>query len=260
MQQVGAALMAMAVGLALFYKQSVAHTVRHNSARQEFPTSGIIRILSNNVQRLPWTMHKGVDVSKLLKEAEIVCLQEDFSHPCKSYTCNMDRLSIFHAGIYNRSKPWRIADSGLSVYSKYRWKSARFFPFAHSALGAGDIFADKGIVCIDYGSFLLCNVHLQSDNEQVNQMQIDEIFQILQKNYYYCERVVIVGDFNTDMRTLKVSGFQNWYTDKPTYPVLPCATDWLDGALCKGDVLSQIDRMIVDEVADHYAVTLKTRL
>jgi exonuclease III len=207
-----------------------------------------VKILTYNIQRLPWLQIPNIDVQLLLEHADIVCLQEDFS-------IGLQSVKNVH-GYKPGARLWKAVASGLSVYSKVRWESARFEAFYNCSWTDGDALADKGFIEIEYESFVLYNTHLQSGSEKdvgaVRKAQLEQLLQSAQK---WKKPVCIVGDLNQDVKSIQIPGWQAHTSVEPTFDAkLAEPRDWLDGMLCRQVNVIDKARQKFDAHADHFAV------
>ena len=98
-----------------------------------------IKILTQNIQRLPYYFRKNVNIDNIMKKYDILCLQENFcsiienNKKCFNYNCIIPNGSLF-----------KVIDSGLSVYSKIKLKFIDFIRF--NDLISVDKFCDKGFL------------------------------------------------------------------------------------------------------------------
>jgi hypothetical protein len=238
------------------FRAKCARTLHYN--RAPFMQQRKLTVMTYNVQRLPFFMQApNVDIKKLLALCDIVCLQEDFYRPGRRRQ-TLPGVGVFHGGIASSTllHPFKVLDSGLSVYSKLKWESAEFVPYYDCSIASGDAFADKGYVVLEFPSFYLLSTHMQSEDFYTHNRQLQQMLAHIQE---LAKPVFLVGDFNIDLRTVYVADFVVHTSPEPTFPckqgVLP--TEWLDGALARDVHVEAVQRSAPDAYADHYALTFE---
>lgn len=156
------------------------------------------RILTYNIQRLPYST-KPLNVLKtLIRDHSIVLLQECF--------CNIFYDDIeYHFPEYNIIKGsmngYRLINSGLVLLSKYPILNYYFRSFSSQRYLSADVLAEKGfiIALIQFGihKIYIINTHLQSsiyrNDDEVALLQWKELYEHLNTLEYPW---IIGGDFN----------------------------------------------------------------
>jgi endonuclease/exonuclease/phosphatase family metal-dependent hydrolase len=161
-----------------------------------------LRILTANVQRLPYIPGRPpVDVGRMLRDHDLVCLQEDFQ-PWQ--TARASRAA--GTPLVSFSFPggtWRtVLNSGLSVWSRYPVRRLAFERFTN--LRSVDQLADKGFLAVSVGGLIVVNTHLQATYDyrdlhyDVAQQQVQQILAWLRHHHRH-RPAVVVGDFNFDL-------------------------------------------------------------
>jgi len=221
-----------------------------------------IKLLTFNCQRLPYLFRPNVNINELIKEYDIVCLQENFcsifgSNKIKKYNC------IHPSGLL-----YKFTDSGLTLYSKYKIEFIDFIRYNN--LKNIDILADKGFVVIKIKDIYIVNTHLQGSystlENPIAQKQLEIIIDYL-KNM---EKVVICGDLNIELNKLKVSNYNTIVPPIPTHwqkldmnflssssseqkpGMIPC---YFDGGICKNVNITNIIAKKMDIYSDHLGVS-----
>ncbi len=171
-----------------------------------------IKILTYNVQRLPYLFRPSVNIDALMNKYDIVCLQENF--------CNFLGTNKKSYG-YNYISPkcpfYKLVDSGLSIHSKIPLKFINFKPFHN--LSSVDKLSDKGFLITKIFDFYLVNTHLQAiyshnDGNVINaNNQLNEIVNFC-KNY---DKIIILGDFNMDLQNTTIQHYNKVITKQPTH-------------------------------------------
>ena len=193
-----------------YFKATYVFPNRRRYIVHQVPPS--LRILTYNVQRLPYLFRSEIDICKWMEKYDIVCLQENF---CSIFGNHRNPHQFDFACT---SAPfYKLADSGLCIYSKIPMRVIDFVRFKNSQYL--DTLADKGFLVVQIADFILINTHLQSTYTpkyayyDVAAEQLNEIREYC-KNF---KKVIIVGDFNLDLTTMDMSGFQKTLSEKPTH-------------------------------------------
>lgn len=236
-------------------------------SNRNFKLNNITKILTYNIERIPIYIRPKVDIDKLMKKYDIVCLQENF--------CNLigfNKQSYDYNCIIPKGSFYRLIDSGLSIYSKYPMKYIDFIGFDKSSLI--ESLASKGFLVVQIADFILINTHLQAslnvynDNSNITLNQLKTILSYIKKHNYH--KVLICGDFNLDLKQLSVNGYNIVSTDQPTHyadyysyfnsktsakPIEGFIGFYYDGGLYKGMMVSNIKTEMDDEYSDHKGVS-----
>lgn len=235
----------------LYSYTCVLHTTFRNNIHSPFLSS--IKIITYNVQRLPFLFRPNVDVNLLFEKsgADILCLQEDFGHFYSNHSQHGNQYNVYHPGLQSK---WGFTDSGLTIYSKQPFHCADFIPFTASS--GADSFAEKGFAILTFQDFILINTHLQSEDDHVIDVQLQTLSTFLQQQPPD-QKIIIVGDFNRDL--VSIPPFQKevitLIPHKPTFQKY-C----LDGGMCKHMKLLSITNLQLDPYADHEAVMIELSL
>jgi len=156
------------------------------------------RILTYNIQRLPYSTKPLFILKTLIRDHSIVFLQECF--------CNVFYDDIeYHFPEYNIIKGtmsgYRLINSGLVLLSKYPIMHHYFISFSSQHYLTSDVLAEKGFIValIQFGMYKIyfINTHLQSsvyfNDDAVALSQWKELFlHVNQLEYPW----IIGGDFN----------------------------------------------------------------
>lgn len=252
----------------LFYILIKSFKVKENFALSEKNKNinNEIKVLTYNVQRLPYLIRPKVDIKKLMNKYDIVCLQENFCNIIGSnkstfgYNCICPGGSIF-----------KLVDSGLSIYSKYHINYIDFVRFNN--LKSVDKLSDKGFLIVEINGIIFINTHLQAtynlknNNFEESNEQLNQIFNYVKKY----NKVVICGDINMNIQEFKFDDYKNICPPYPTHwskmesfisstsaierkGFLPY---YYDGGFYKNVVIENISCVKEDEFTDHLGVHFK---
>lgn len=236
-------------------------------SNKSFKLNNKIKVLTYNIERIPIYIRPKVDIDKLMKKYDIVCLQENF--------CNLigsNKQSYQYNCIIPKGSFYKLIDSGLSIYSKYPIKYIDFIEFDESSLI--ESLASKGFLVVQIADFILINTHLQAslnihnDNSNITLSQLNTILSYIKKHSYH--KVLICGDFNLDLKQLSVNGYNIISTDQPTHyvdyysyfnpktsakPIEGFISFYYDGGIYKNISIGNIKTVINDEYSDHKGVS-----
>jgi len=170
-----------------------------------------MKVLTYNVQRMPYMFRKNIDIKSLMETYDIVCLQENFTSffgtNKNHFGCN---CVIPGCNVFN------LRDSGLSIYSKYNITYIDFIPF--KILTSVDKYSSKGFLLVQIKDIIFVNTHLQSIyKESDNEIVMKQLKQILDKCSVFF-KVVIVGDFNINLNCFFYDEETNFDVIKPPIP------------------------------------------
>ena len=130
-----------------------------------------LKILTYNVQRLPYYFRPLVDIENLMKEYDIICLQENF--------CTVLGLNQKNYG-YNCIIPpcslYKLTNSGLTIYSKYMIQYVDFVIFDN--LISSDRLSEKGFLVIKLNDIYIVNTHLQSSYDIIDNSFDNALYQL----------------------------------------------------------------------------------
>jgi endonuclease/exonuclease/phosphatase family metal-dependent hydrolase len=194
------------------YKKS--KKIVYNNNDGIFNDKKYMKVLTYNVQRIPYMFRKNIDIKSLLETYDVICLQENFTSFLGTnknhFGCNcvMPGCNVF-----------KLTDSGLSIYSRYDITYIDFIPFKN--LRSVDKYSSKGFLLVQIKDIIFVNTHLQSIyKESDNEIAMKQLQQILDKCSIFF-KVVILGDFN-----LNLNYFFN--DEKTNYNVIksPIPTHW----------------------------------
>lgn len=169
----------------------------------DFKTSNIT-FLTYNIQRLPYMFRPNIDIKKLMKKYDVICLQENF--------CNIvgsNKISHGFHCISPGSSIFKLVDSGLSIYSKYPIEYIEFVRFSN--LTSVDKLSDKGFLVAKLNDIIIVNTHLQATYE-LDKNNFDRSYKQLQQIFNYVkkyEKVLICGDINMNIHELNINNEYN---------------------------------------------------
>jgi len=202
-----------------------------------------IKILTYNVQRLPVLFRKDVDIKALMDKYQIVCLQEHFSNfvfPIKNHGYNC---------IHPPPKSYKIvADSGLTIYSKYPIKFIDFIEYEKSR--SLDRMASKGFIVTKILDMIVINTHLQAFGSDIKEHQMKQLFDYVNSKFDENEKIIIIGDFNTDLRECKNEKFNKIVPPEKTHQIV----GFVDGAFYRNLNISYDCIEKCDQKTDHCGV------
>lgn len=231
-----------------------------------FKVNNKIKVLTYNIERIPIYIRPKVDIDKLMKKCDILCLQENF--------CNLigsNKQSYNYNCVIPQGSFYKLIDSGLSIYSKYPIKYIDFIKFNNSSLI--ESVASKGFLVVQIANLILINTHLQAslsihdDNTDITLSQLKTILSYVNKHNYH--KVLICGDFNLNLKYLSVNGYNTLSSNQPTNyadyndylglktsatPIKNYTGICLDGGLYKNITVNNIKTVIYDEYSDHKGV------
>ena len=172
-----------------------------------------LKVLTYNIQRLPFMFRPTMDIKELMKKYDIICLQENY--------CNILGTNKFTFG-YDSISPgcaiYKLVDSGLSIYSKFPIKLIDFIRFTN--LTSVDNLSDKGFLVIQLNDLIIVNTHLQAtydldtNNFERSYEQLSQIFDYVKKY----KKVLICGDINMNIHEIKINNnFNKIQTIEPTH-------------------------------------------
>lgn len=247
--------------LILNYKRVKSLNIVQNISNN-LPEDNKIKLLTFNCQRLPYLFRPNVDIDKLISEYDIVCLQENFcsifgTNKIKKYNC-----------IHPSGAIYKLVDSGLTIYSKYKIDFISFIRFNN--LKNIDILADKGFLIIKIKDIYIVNTHLQGSYSTLEnptaQKQLESIINYV-KNM---ENVVICGDLNIQLDKLNIPNYNTIVPPTPTHwenldrdflssssaeekpGMVPC---YFDGGIYKNVNIMDIKTKKMDNYSDHLGVS-----
>jgi hypothetical protein len=170
-----------------------------------------LKILTYNIQRLPYTTKPNIDIEKILSIYDIVCFQENFC----SFT-GSNRNSFGYNCIHPPGSFYKLIDSGLSVYSKYEITFIDFIKFDN--LVSIDRLSDKGFLVFKINDLYIVNTHLQAVYKKSDDIQngLEQLNSILEHCKDF-EKVLICGDFNIDLREIDLPKYGKILTKIPTH-------------------------------------------
>ena len=197
-----------------------------------------LRVITYNIQGLPFSSKKVEELGEKLKEYDVVLLQECFTD---FYLKKKDLLKTLHTkhdfNVIGETHPdffsMKYLDSGLAIASKLKIYEHYFQAF--KAGSSIDQYSNKGFMYIkvykNHKPLYIYNIHLQASykNDVFDSLQtkLDQLKE-LKENIKKKERVCIGGDFNLDVATEEIKQnvleqFQNcesYIPDDPTHWVL----------------------------------------
>jgi exonuclease III len=235
----------------------------HNNYKL-FPKNKI-KILTFNCQRLPFLFRPSVNIENLIKEYDIICLQENF---CSIFGINKYLKKNYNC-IYPAGSLFKLVDSGLTIYSKYKIDFIDFICFNN--LKSVDKLSDKGFMVIKLKDFFIINTHLQANYTKTYnntaKTQLNTILEYIKLNNM--EKVLICGDFNINLNELQIPDYNISIPSIPTHwekinnsifnsssaeekkDMFPC---YFDGYIHKNINMSNISVKKIDKYSDHLGV------
>lgn len=201
------------VNIILFLSKKHISYIKQNKNNSPIKNNKL-KFLTYNIQRLPYFLRKRVNIDKILRKYDIVCLQEDFLPKISNY--ELDKFNICHIGT---SSFYKLIDSGLTIYSRIPLQFIDFLQFKN--LKSVDILSDKGFLVMKYNDLYIINTHLQAPYTQddlknnVGIQQINEIFDYLEK--HYITKFIIIGDFNTELDKFICDKYSLLVPNEPTH-------------------------------------------
>lgn len=223
-----------------------------------------IKVLTYNIQRLPYLFRPTINVDLLMNKYDVICLQENF--------CNFlgtNKKSFGYNYISPKSPFYKLVDSGLSIHSKVPLEFINFIPFHN--LSSVDKLSDKGFLIVKLFDFYLVNTHLQAvyshnDGNIINtNNQLNEIVNHC-KNY---NKIIIMGDFNMDLRNTTIQHYKKIIPKQPTHwsqmnsifnkssavKLNDYEPFYLDGAFYKNLKVKNVNVSREDILTDHLGVS-----
>jgi exonuclease III len=169
-----------------------------------------LRILTYNVQRLPYMFRPSINIKKLLESYDIICLQEQF---CPFTGFNREKYN----SIIPSSPLHKLVSSGLAIYSNYPIQYIDFIRFNN--LKSIDRLSDKGFLIVKINDIYVINTHLQAcynfKEHHTNQTN-NNLHKIIEYCKYF-NKVLICGDFNLDLHNINIDSYNKIITDEPTH-------------------------------------------
>jgi exonuclease III len=255
------------ISIILLYMYNKNITIYHNSYMRFKLNNNKIKVLTYNIQRIPIYFRPKIDIHNLMKKYDIVCLQENF---CNLISSN--KQSYGYNCVIPMGKFYKLFDSGLSIYSLYPIRYIDFVEFNCSSLI--DSSGSKGFLIVQINDFILINTHLQAslsiylDYTDIAFNQLKMILSYIKKHNFH--KVLICGDFNLNLNTLKPDDNYNvittkeptHYADYYSYFGLKTSATYLenlngyfyDGGLYKNMIIKNIETVIDDIYSDHKGV------
>ncbi len=176
--------------------------------------SNKLKFLTYNIQRLPYFFRDKINISKIINNYDIICLQEDFLPKI-----NKDDLKDYNICHIGSNCFYKLIDSGLTIYSRIPLQFIEFVPFNN--LKSVDILSDKGFLVVKYNDLFIINTHLQAPytykdlEDNIAIKQINQIFDYLKINNI--SKFIIIGDFNTELDKFICEEFSVLIPNKPTH-------------------------------------------
>ena len=225
-------------------------TTYENNKISKKPESQI-NILSYNVQRLPIFFRRDIDINSLIEKYEIICLQEHMSnirYSIQSYGYNI---------IHPAAKSYKVVtDSGLTIYSIYQIEFLDFVEYDKSE--SIDRFADKGFLVVKILDIIVINTHLQAYGSHIKYDQFKQLFDYINSKFDKTIKIIIIGDFNLDLRTMivehfdKISPLESTHFDKEP--------QFIDGAFYRNLNILYTGLEKMDKLTDHFGVCMQLKL
>ena len=226
-----------------------------------------IKVLTYNIQRLPYMFRPNIDIKKLMEKYDVLCLQENF--------CNIvgsNKISFGYHCISPGCPFYKLVDSGLSIYSKFPIKFIEFIRFNN--LTSVDKLSDKGFLVVQLNDLIIVNTHLQATYE-LDKSNFERSYQQLSQIVDYVkkyEKVLICGDINMNIHELDINPeYNKIIPPQPTHwtkmnSILSRTSaeqlpDYLpyyyDGGFYKGINIENIECTKEDVYTDHLGVTFQ---
>ena len=228
-----------------------------------------VKLLTFNCQRLPYLFRPNVNIEYLINYYDIICLQEHF---CSIFSFNKKK---YYNYIHPAGSIYKIVDSGLSVYSKYKIDFIEFIRFTN--LKSIDKLSDKGFLVIKIKDIYIINTHLQANytkiEDDTTKSQLNTIINYIKLNNL--EKVVISGDFNINLNQVKIPNYNISISNTPTHweklnnsifnlssseekkDMKPC---YFDGFIHKNITMSNIDIKKIDNYSDHLGLSIEIEI
>jgi hypothetical protein len=255
----------------LYLNKSKRQTIIKQNIYKNTILENKIKLLTYNIQRLPYFFRPFININHLIKKYDIICLQEDFCTNIKK-----EYFNEFNICKIGNNSIFKLLDSGITIYSRIPLEFIDFIPFKN--LKSVDKLSDKGFLIVKYKNIYFINTHLQAsyylnnDNNNISLNQLGEIFKYLENNQI--NKFVIIGDFNVDLEKLRLDKYKILYTDEPTHY---CKMDSifvkssafpknkyfgykLDGCIYNNVNISNIKSHDYDQYTDHLGVSLIVNL
>ena len=234
-----------------------------------------LKILSYNIQRIPFYFMPNIDIEHLFKttKSDILCLQEDFIQFNQSNSYNKNQnMAIIRP---STSKYYKLVNCGLTIYSKIKINKSKFIPF--NLASHVEKIVDKGFLIAELDNLILINTHLQYGDKKCACDQLNQIKSYIRNNYEQNKRIILVGDFNIDLNSIKIPNFRTIIPQIPTHysskinPALDTLAslkklsdtekrkyepNYIDGGFYSNLKLKSINYGIFDPFADHKAIVI----
>jgi exonuclease III len=225
------------------------------------------KVLTYNVQRLPFMFRPTVDIKRLMDKYDVICLQENF---CNIFGSN--KISYGFNCVSPGSAFYKLVDSGLSIYSKFPIQFIEFIRFNN--LTSVDKLSDKGFLVVQLNDLIIVNTHLQATYE-LDKSNFERSYQQLSQIVNYVrkyKKVLICGDINMNIQELPIENtFSKIYPPEPTHwtkmesflsqtsaDQLPGYLPYYyDGGFYKGINVKNIKCTKEDVYTDHLGVTFE---
>jgi endonuclease/exonuclease/phosphatase family metal-dependent hydrolase len=167
------------------------------------PTS--FRLITYNIQALPWLMKSLSPLKEISNDADVIVLQECFNQFKRSEVHHYFTDYYICRGKMQRV---RLLNCGLTVLSKYPILDSTFIAFKDINLYSFDSFAEKGflsvLVKIGNRDVHIITTHLQSSTyEEYDPVCFLQYQQILEYIRTLMNPFILAGDFNVDIEECK---------------------------------------------------------
>ncbi len=257
----------MVIIIYYYIKKKFPYYILHNNIPH---SKNKLKVLTYNVQRLPFLIFRSsLDINKLLKKYDIICLQENFCRIIENYDTGKVNCIIPECGFF------KMVNSGLCIYSKFPIEYINFIRFDN--LTSFDNFSDKGFLIVKINNIVIVNTHLQATYDLKNSYmsksfkQLNLILDTI-KNY---DRVLICGDLNINLDKLRIEKpYKIFYPKYPSHwskmnsyldntsaiykrNYLPF---YFDGGIYKNINLSNVKNEYDDDSTDHTGVSFDISL
>lgn len=172
-----------------------------------------IKIISYNINYLPWTNKNLDEVEKIISKYDIVCLQELFTNLSQNNKQWLEHLSkkYKYNVIYNPKVSFpKVISSGLAILTKYKINEHNFYLYKNSK--NIDRYSNKGILSaniqVNDKRLNIYNTHMQAYYNKryyILYPQIKELKAEVKNNF------ILTGDFNVNPIILQQFYNKNYF-------------------------------------------------
>lgn len=209
-------------------------------------------ITSWNIQELFWHCYNGEKINNILNyilssQSDIICIQEAFEIPTLDAIIFNESIKCKYPYFLTGSLANRFIigeNSGLIVLSKYPIIFKQFTPFRKTSWP--DAFASKGALYFSIGGLNFVNTHLQSDNNIIACIQLNNIL----SDSLFTDKTFLIGDLNLKFPQIFTSTSVNntKITHKDTNEIL----DHIINTTRDINFTVEVDDFNINQYSDHY--------